>query len=397
MLNFKVIGCGAAGNKAVIDLVESGYDINQVILINSTPRDVPADYREKTIIFGKGLGGCGKERALGKKMLLEDLSKDKIIPDEMVSSRDKGVVLVGSTEGGSGSSAIPILAKYFREVVGVNVICVLFFGFQDDTRGLQNSIELSQELSNDYGIIMISNAKFLRDANQNRYKAEKLANKKFIDIINILRGATIRPSAVQVIDDTDLYKIIYTPGYMMADSITLTNLGVMEDFNSIIIDAMRSHKFINPPKEAGVKREGFIFNVEDSNDSIDYSVSCLVDIFGSPYEKFTNLAIGEDINGYTMDYILSGMKLPIEELTELYESYIESSKKVNKNGDDFFEKAANMKGYAEDTQFDMMSNAGKKKSKKDFFTSINNFNSPPATENITRPPVVQGNSMNDDY
>ena len=185
MLNFKVIGCGAAGNKAVIDLVESGYDINQVILINSTPRDVPADYREKTIIFGKGLGGCGKERALGKKMLLEDLSKDKIIPDEMVSSRDKGVVLVGSTEGGSGSSAIPILAKYFREVVGVNVICVLFFGFQDDTRGLQNSIELSQELSNDYGIIMISNAKFLKDANQNRYKAEKLANKKFIDIINI--------------------------------------------------------------------------------------------------------------------------------------------------------------------------------------------------------------------
>lgn len=371
MLNFKVIGCGAAGNKAVIDLAESGYDINQVILINSTPRDVPAEYREKTIIFGKGLGGCGKERSLGKKMLLEDLSKDKIVPDEMVSSRDKGVILVGSTEGGSGSSAIPILAKYFREVVGVNVICVLFFGFQDDTRGLQNSIELSQELSNDYGIIMISNAKFLRDANQNRYKAEKLANKKFIDIINILRGTTIK-QGVQVIDDTDLYKIIYTPGYMMADSITLTNLGVMEDFNSIVIDAMHSHKFINPPKDAGVKREGFIFNVEDSNDAIDYSVSCLTDIFGSPYEKFTNLAIGDGIKGYCMDYILSGMKLPIEELTELYESYIENSSKVNKANDDFFDKVADMKGYAEDTQFDMMNNSGTKKSKADFFNSIGN-------------------------
>lgn len=374
MLNFKVIGCGAAGNKAVIDLVESGYDINQVILINSTPRDVPAEYREKTIIFGKGLGGCGKERSLGKKMLLEDLSKDKIVPDEMVSSRDKGVILVGSTEGGSGSSAIPILAKYFREVVGVNVICVLFFGFQDDTRGLQNSIELSQELSNDYGIIMISNAKFLRDANQNRYKAEKLANKKFIDIINILRGTTIK-QGVQVIDDTDLYKIIYTPGYMMVDSITLTNLGVMEDFNSIVIDAMGSHKFINPPKDAGVKREGFIFNVEDSNDAIDYSVSCLIDIFGSPYEKFTNLAIGDGIEGYSMDYILSGMKLPIEELTDLYESYIENTNKVNKANDDFFDRVADMKGYAEDTQFDMMSNSGTKKSKADFFNSIGNSKS----------------------
>lgn len=391
MLNFKVIGCGAAGNKAVIDLVESGYDANQVILINSTPRDVPADYRSKTVIFGKGLGGCGKERSLGKKMLLEDLSNDKIIPDEMVSSRDKGVILVGSTEGGSGSSAIPILAKYFREVVGVNVICVLFFGFQDDTRGLQNSIELSQELSNDYGIIMISNAKFLKEANKNRYKAEQLANKKFIEVVNILRGATIKPG-VQVIDDTDLYKIIYTPGYMIADSIKLTNLEVMEDFNSQVLDHVAEHKFINPPKDAGVKREGFIFSVEDSNDAIDYSVGSFTDIFGSPYEKFTNLAIDNGIEGYQMDYILSGMKLPIEELTELYESYIENSSKVNKANDDFFDKVAGMKGYSEDNQFDMMSNRGNKKSKADFFSSMNDR---PVSGVV--PKAEPANSTDEDY
>ena len=41
MLNFKVIGCGAAGNKAVIDLVESGYDINQVIRSNGKLKQNP--------------------------------------------------------------------------------------------------------------------------------------------------------------------------------------------------------------------------------------------------------------------------------------------------------------------------------------------------------------------
>ena len=182
MLNFKVIGCGAAGNKAAIELIESGFDSEQVILINSTYKDVPEEYRNKTIIFGNGLGGCGKERSLGKKMLYADMMNNKISPEEMIASRDKGVVLVGSTEGGSGSSAIPILAKYFKEVVGLNVICVLFFGFQDDTRGLQNSIELAQELSEDYTIVAISNAKFLKDANNNRFKAEALANKNLLKL-----------------------------------------------------------------------------------------------------------------------------------------------------------------------------------------------------------------------
>lgn len=370
MLNFKVIGCGAAGNKAVIELIKQGYNADQVLLLNSTPRDVPEEYKKKTILFGNGLGGCGKERSLGKKMLLSDLSSEKIDPASMISSRDKGVILVGSTEGGSGSSAIPILAKYFREVVGVNVICILFFGFQDDTRGLQNSIELAQELSEDFVIMAISNAKFLKDANNNRFKAEQLANQKFIDIVNILSGATIKPG-VQVIDDTDLYKIIYTPGYMIADRVVLTNLGTMDDFNSQVLDAIRSQKFIDPPHEAGVKRSGFIFNVEDNNDNIDYSVNCLTDVFGSPYEKFTNLTVGE-CEGYTMDYILSGMKLPIDELTTLYNSYIENSKKVDKRVDNFFDVMSNMRGNTEDMQFDMFSNSSSRKSKADFFASIAN-------------------------
>lgn len=370
MLNFKVIGCGAAGNKAVIELIKQGYNADQVLLLNSTPRDVPEEYKKKTILFGNGLGGCGKERSLGKKMLLSDLSSEKIDPASMISSRDKGVILVGSTEGGSGSSAIPILAKYFREVVGVNVICILFFGFQDDTRGLQNSIELAQELSEDFVIMAISNAKFLKDANNNRFKAEQMANQKFIDIVNILSGATIKPG-VQVIDDTDLYKIIYTPGYMIADRVVLTNLGTMDDFNSQVLDAIRNQKFIDPPHEAGVKRSGFIFNVEDNNDNIDYSVNCLTDVFGSPYEKFTNLTVGE-CEGYTMDYILSGMKLPIDELTTLYNSYIENSNKVDKRVDNFFNVMSNMRGNSEDMQFDMFSNSSSRKSKADFFASIAN-------------------------
>lgn len=377
MLNFKIIGCGAAGNKAAIDLIESGYDKTQIILLNSTKKDIVNEYKEKAVLFGKGLGGCGKERSLGKKMLLEDLETEHIVPESMVSTRDNGVVLVGSTEGGSGSSAIPILAKYFKEVVGINVICVLFFGFQDDIRGLQNSIELAQELSDDYTIIAISNARFLTEANGNRFKAESLANKKFIDIINILTGSTIKNGS-QVIDDTDMYKTVYTPGYLMADTVTFSHINSVNDFNSIMEDAINNSRFINAPDEPGVKRAAYIFDVPDGEDNVDYSMKYFEGIFGVPYEKFTNLSVSDGT--YRIDYILSGMKLPIEELTALYNSYIENSKKVDKEKDSFFDALANMRGNAEDEQFDMFSNSKKRKgSKKEFFSAIKQEDIPVGT------------------
>ena len=44
MLSFTVIGCGAAGNKAVIDLMGIGYNPKKCYLVNSTAKDIPEQY-----------------------------------------------------------------------------------------------------------------------------------------------------------------------------------------------------------------------------------------------------------------------------------------------------------------------------------------------------------------
>ena len=218
MLNMTVIGAGAAGNKAVAELIAAGYPAENCAMINSTNKDVPEEYKQKTILFGTNrMGGCGKERSIGKKMLLEDLSQGQLDLDSYVPTNNAhAVVIVGSCEGGSGSASIPILAKYYKEVYELPVILVLFFGFKDDVRGIQNTIEIVQELSEDYTIIGIDNNKFMSSVNNNRFKAEKAANKKFSEIMKILIGCIIIPGE-QVIDDTDLFKIVTTPGYMVAD------------------------------------------------------------------------------------------------------------------------------------------------------------------------------------
>ena len=137
MLNLKVIGTGAAGNKAAISLIENNnFNKDFVTLINSTPKDIPDEYKDNAFIFGSKdrLGGCGKERTIGKELFVKDLRNGVISLDNIANPDTNAVVIVSSTEGGSGSATTPIIAKYLKEVVGIPVIIVLFFGFNTDLR-----------------------------------------------------------------------------------------------------------------------------------------------------------------------------------------------------------------------------------------------------------------------
>ena len=371
MLSFTVIGCGAAGNKAVIDLMGIGYNPQKCFLVNSTVKDIPEQYRDETIIFGASsnrLGGCGKERSIGREMLLTDLKSGAIDLDRLVDPNDQAIVLVGSTEGGSGSSSIPILAKYFKQVHGKNVICIFFFGFNDDVRGMQNSIELCKELSTEYTVIGISNEKFL--LNGNKFMAEKCANELFTDVIKILTGATIVPGP-QMIDDTDLYKVVTTPGYMIANTFSFSRPKTEEVYLSGLKDFLNNQGFVDPGKNPGAKRIAMIFDIPDSDSNIDYKGTTLRQLYGEPYEFFTHMNDQSDI--YRVSYIVSGMNLPSEEIQNIYDEYIERTSRVNKSRDNFFDVIDKMEAVDGDQGFDMLTNVHKKNidaAKSNFFSDF---------------------------
>ena len=373
MLSFSVIGCGAAGNKAVIDLMKIGYNPKKCYLVNSTAKDIPEQYRDETIIFGASsnrLGGCGKERSIGREMLLADLKAGVIDLDRLVDPNDQAIVLVGSTEGGSGSSSIPILAKYFKQVHGKNVICIFFFGFNDDVRGMQNSIELCKELSTEYTVIGISNEKFL--VNGNKFMAEKCANELFVDIIKILTGAIIVPGS-QMIDDTDLYKVVTTPGYMIANTLSFSRPKTEQVYNENLKDFLNNQGFVDPGKNPGAKRIAMIFDIPDSDDSIDYKGTVLRQLYGEPYEFFTHMNDKSDV--YRVSFIVSGMNLPTEEIQNIYDEYIERTSRVNKSRDNFFDVIDQMEADESDKGFDMLKQVHKKNvdvAKSNFFSDFDN-------------------------
>lgn len=373
MLNFKVIGAGAAGNKAAIDLISYGFNPKDVIMINSTTKDIGENFIENSIIFGSSsnfLGGCGKERTLGKRLILADMKAGAINFDNIIDPDTNAVIIVSSTEGGSGSAVTPIMAKYFKEVVGIPVIVVLFFGFNSDVRGMQNSIEIMQELSEDYTIIGICNSKFL-DKNTSKPKAEAAANEKFVDIVRILSGTDIYPSS-QNIDDTDLLKIVTTPGYMMVETVNVSKCKNKDQITEAINATIDESKLMDI-NESGAKRIGAIYRImEPMTDFIDFEAADLSFRYGVPYEMFTHIQNDDESN--VIEWIVSGLPMPIDGVKEIYENYKKSSCEVNKKKDGFFDSISELKGNKEDDMFNMLSNSSNKKNKSSFFSEFENSN-----------------------
>lgn len=386
----KIYGLGAAGNKAVISLVDKGLiDKGDVVIINSTLKDVPPEYRDQAISISDNIRGCGKERKVAKDMTLDALKSGKLKLDGIDPIYDKAII-VTSTEGGTGSGSSVIIAKYLREVVNINVEIYAFIGFGDDGRGLQNTIEFFQDMEGEYTIQSIQNSAFMKAANQNARKAEQLANDELAKRITVSLGKLLVDST-QNIDETDLFKVDNTSGYKMIEFHQIDEkIKSFDQFNEILKKIMDSTSSVEP-NDPGVQRLAIMCNLDaGSQQFIDYSFASIKDRLGNPYELFTHI---EDTDAFPrfIAFIASGMKMPIDAIKEIYEEYKRQSAMVNKNKDNFFDAVRQLQGNAEDDMFNMERRSvavDNSRAKADFFAGF----SKPTQETTTPVPKKKDNS-----
>lgn len=133
MMTLNIFGVGAAGNKAAIECIERGViPEGNVKLINTTTKDIPEKYKinkDLVVQFSSMLGGCGKEPDKGDKAMTDAITEGNIDLGSMITDDCREIVLVTSTEGGTGCGATPVLAKYF-EMVNIPVHVFAFVGFK---------------------------------------------------------------------------------------------------------------------------------------------------------------------------------------------------------------------------------------------------------------------------
>lgn len=336
----RIIGIGAAGNKAAISAVEDGIvKIDQVLLINSTLKDIPNDYVGLKHCFTNAYGGCGKERSKAKELIIQDLQTDSMGLESFLKigteEETELVVIVSSTEGGTGSGSSPILANYIKSVHGIDCHLFAFTGFEEDGRGLMNTVEYAQEIKENIALECLQNSKYMSDCNGNKIKAEKAANADFCKKVSILFGNPLRDSDHNI-DPTDLLKISTTPGYMVIEYRDFTKIKNREGFRTLVEEMIDESKALDL-NEKSQKKLAVIINInKDSTDIIDYR-DILIDRFGLCFEMFEHIQYETDMPEF-IAFISAGSKIPTKEIESIYDKYKQYTSQVDKTRDSFFAK-----------------------------------------------------------
>ena len=361
-----LIGIGAAGNKAVVQAIEDKVIAEEdSIIINSTDKDFPKEFNGKKMILSPNNQGCGKERATAYAFTKALIENDTL---NINCSKYTTVIVCASVEGGTGSGSAPLIAKYFKHVHNRNVHVIAFIGFEDDPRALSNTVEFFKELESDLIVQTIRNASFMKQAGGNKFKAEELANKEMSKRIKIITGQQFINSE-QNIDDTDILKVSNTAGYMTVEEKYLDkNLETVEDFNKVVKNMIYNSHSIksNNPKAI---RIGVILNIEPSSeDAIDYTFTDITEAYGNPYEKY--LQKQWDGDKEYIQWIVSGMQMPLDEIKEIYDRYLAESDKVQKDADTFFKTMETMQMDSTNSRFDMIKPEEKKMSKDAFLKNL---------------------------
>ena len=367
-----VIGTGAAGNKAVIGLVEKGIiSAEDIVLFNTTMKDIPDTYRENAIQIPGSLGGCGQERSFGQELILKALKEQNVVLDGMYNPEHKMVIVIASTGGGTGSGSAPVIARYFSSVVKVRTHLIGFTGFAETGRELENTVSFMKDIVKDFTVHLIDNGKFMKEAKGNQLQAEKMANLELAARVSIMTGKVLVDSE-QNIDDTDLYKLINTPGYEeICYKVIDDKIKTEEQFASIIKDMISGSKSIDVTKPSQM-RMGAIFNIPESeHENVDFGLEQVKEKYGMPFESFKHIQYVPEMPRF-IAFVCSGIKLPIEEIEDIQSEYEKASSKVSKDSDEWFTKINSINSNSEDHIFNFHNaekelNSG---SKDDFFSSF---------------------------
>ena len=374
-MRFKVISVGAAGNKAGINLVEKGIiEKDDLVLINSTIKDIPVAYRDLAIRLSDQIQGCGQERSIGISLCTDAIRDKRLNLDSMLEPVHDKAIIITSTCGGTGSGASVTIAKYLK-FIGVDVEVIGLVGFEDESaRSLRNFVEFCQDLDEGYVIQLIRNSAFLNVTRGNRTAAEIEANNEVARRIKVMGGSLFRDS-LQNIDNTDIIKLNNTPGYKTVEyREVFDKIRNVDQFNQILTEMLDDSAMVEPDA-TGVGLLGVVANLQSSSQQfIDRSFKVLKDRLGMPYELYTHIEECPDLPEF-IAIVASGMKMPAKEINNIFNKYTALSNAVNTKKDDFFENIQNLKGNSEDAMFDTNIISGKPKinlddARKAFFKSM---------------------------
>ncbi len=222
VVSIKVIGIGGAGGNTVDSIIESGNDSVECIVANTDAQALSLSRAEQKIQLGvkstKGLG-TGSNPELGKRAAEEDI--DKVM--DVVGDADI-VFLAAGMGGGTGSGAIPVIARALKELDILTIAIVTKpFLFEGKRRAgiSESAIErLEKEIDT---LIVLPNQKLLEvvDTHVSMIDAFAMINNILGQSVKGISDIITRPGHINV-DFSDVRAIMKDMGLALMGTGTAT-------------------------------------------------------------------------------------------------------------------------------------------------------------------------------
>ena len=243
VVSIKVVGVGGAGGNTVNSIIDSGYNFIECIAVNTDAQALINSKADIKIQLGikstKGMG-TGANPELGKRAAQEDISK---VMDELEGSDI--VFLAGGMGGGTGSGALPVIARALREsgILSIAVVTKPFeFEGKKRARVAQEAIELLKKEVDT--LLIIPNQKLLdvTDKNISMIDAFALINNVLGQSVKSISEIITCPGHINV-DFADVKAIMKDTGIAVMGSGTATGpdraaLAAMQAISSPLLENM---------------------------------------------------------------------------------------------------------------------------------------------------------------
>ncbi len=236
-LNCAIIGVGGGGGKMAKAFLDIGY--NKTLLINTTPKDIPADVDEAHVVLIPDADGIGKDVSLGKSVLD---ANSAVVEDALRTKLGKvdWLIVLSGGGGGTGSATASLHSVFERYLKSVqadgDILYVASWPTAQECLNptiSKNALSLINDVSK-HSHIVIDNE---RQVKLLRGKVGMLgmfpfANTAFAKLLTQVLRLSAEQSPIQSFDSKDLARCLSTDGRMFIGSTMIAdpaspNLGSM--------------------------------------------------------------------------------------------------------------------------------------------------------------------------
>lgn len=252
MSRFIAIGCGGAGNIILNSLSQEttllSDPASQSFYYNTTSADLLTSFQGKKLILD--VGGTGRNKKVGDNITIQYISgildnidifyrkNAKLLKTDEIMD----ILLITSFGGGTGSSVIPVIVDFLKEIKSDNVKINLLGIFSSSKEGvstLPNCVKTFNELYNDYvltdkidNFIVFDNEKFEDDYSIDTFDYNSI-NSIIVKYIELIFGEKSNPKVnsggMQALDLNEKRRVLHW-GKGVADFV----INDFEDFNEDI-------------------------------------------------------------------------------------------------------------------------------------------------------------------